>query len=229
MTTIRRRLAFWYTVALGITVVAFGGALYLERGQSSVRELDRRLGLESDLATRWLVESYRVLGSLIGGPTNPSLAPGISAYLEAFRDYLVLADTSHKVVALSGVTRGLTAAELEQLSAPARTLTARRLAGTLDVGGSLGTMRYLATRVDSAGPGIGWLVVATPTEDVAFGPSALLQSMLVIAPIVLLCSAALGWWLAGTSVQPLLGIMDELDAISDGRSLHRRLAVPLSG
>jgi signal transduction histidine kinase len=53
--------------------------------------------------------------------------------------------------------------------------------------------------------------------------------MLVIAPIVLLCSAALGWWLAGTSVQPLLGIMDELDAITDGRSLHRRLAVPLSG
>ncbi|HXS22654.1 MAG TPA: ATP-binding protein [Gemmatimonadales bacterium] len=229
MTTIRRRLAFWYTVALGITVVAFGGALYLERGQSSLRELDRRLSLESDLANRWLVESYRVLGTLAGGPANPSLAPGISAYLEAFRDYLVVADTGHKVVALSGVTRGLSAAELEQLSAPARQLVGQRSAGTLDVGGSLGTVRYLATRVDSAGPGIGWLVVATPTEDVAFGPGALLQSMLVIAPIVLLCSAALGWWLAGTSVQPLLGIMDELKAITDGRSLHRRLAVPLSG
>jgi signal transduction histidine kinase len=90
-------------------------------------------------------------------------------------------------------------------------------------------VRYLATRVDSAGPGIGGLVVATPTEDLVFGPGALLQSMLVIAPIVLLCSAALGWWLAGTSIQPLLGIMDELEAITDGRSLHRRLAVPLSG
>ena len=229
MTTIRRRLAFWYTVALGITVIAFGGALYLERGQSSLRELDRRLGLESDLANRWLVESYRVLGSLVSGQASPSLDPGISAYLEAFRDYLILADTAHQVVALSGVTRSLSAAELEALSGPVRTLRARRANGTLDVGGSLGTVRYLATRVDSAGPRIGWLVVATPTEDVAFGPAALLRSMLVIAPIVLLCSAALGWWLAGTSVQPLLGIMDELKAISDGRSLHRRLAVPLSG
>ena len=53
--------------------------------------------------------------------------------------------------------------------------------------------------------------------------------MLVIAPVVLLCAAALGWWLAGTSVQPLLGIIDEVEAITDGRSLHRRLAVPLSG
>ncbi|HEV8454656.1 MAG TPA: HAMP domain-containing sensor histidine kinase, partial [Gemmatimonadales bacterium] len=33
----------------------------------------------------------------------------------------------------------------------------------------------------------------------------------------------------GTSMRPVEGIMDEVDAISDGRSLHRRLAVPLSG
>ena len=227
MATIRRRLALWYTVALGITLVAFGGALYIERGQSSLRELDRRLSLESDLANRWLVESYRVLGSLVSGAASPSLDPGISAYLEAFRDYLILADTGHKVVALSGITRTLSAADLEALSAPLRTLPGRRAIGTLDLGG-LGTVRYLATTVDSAGPGIGGLLVATPTEDIVFGPAALLQSMLVIAPIVLLCSAALGWWLAGTSVQPLLGIMDELKAITDGRSLHRRLAVPLS-
>jgi two-component system OmpR family sensor kinase len=227
MATIRRRLALWYTVALGITLVAFGGALYIERGQSSLRELDRRLSLESDLANRWLVESYRVLGSLVSGAASPSLDPGISAYLEAFRDYLILADTGHKVVALSGITRTLSAADLEALSAPLRRLPGRRAIGTLDLGG-LGTVRYLATTVDSAGPGIGGLLVATPTEDVVFGPAALLQSMLVIAPIVLLCSAALGWWLAGTSMQPLLGIMDELKAITDGRSLHRRLAVPLS-
>ena len=227
MATIRRRLALWYTVALGITLIAFGGALYLERGQSSLRELDRRLSLEADLANRWLVESYRVLGSLVSGPASPSLDPGISAYLEAFRDYLILADTGHKVVALSGITRTLSAADLEALSAPLRALPGRRASGTLDLGG-LGTVRYLATTVDSAGPGIGGLLVATPTEDIVFGPAALLQSMLVIAPIVLLCSAALGWWLAGTSVEPLLGIMDELKAITDGRSLHRRLAVPLS-
>src|SRR6266508_5863087 len=142
MTTIRRRLAFWYTVALGITVVAFGGALYLERGQSSLRELDRRLGLESDLANRWLVESYRVLGSLVSGQASPSLDPGISAYLEAFRDYFILVDTAHQVVALSGVTRNLSAAELEGLSAPVRTLTGRRAAGTVNVGGARGTVRY---------------------------------------------------------------------------------------
>ena len=229
MTTIRRRLALWYTVALGVTVVAFGAALYFERRQSSLRELDRRLSLEADLANRWLVESYQVLGRLVSQTPSPSLDPGISAYLEAFRDYLVVADTAHNVVALSGVTRTLSAGDLEALSAPLRSLRDRREAGALDLSGPAGSVRYIATRIDSAGPGIGGLLVATPTQDVVYGPAALLQSKLLIAPVVLLCSAALGWWLAGTSMQPLLRIMDELEAISDGRSLHRRLAVPLSG
>jgi signal transduction histidine kinase len=229
MTTIRRRLALWYTVALGITIVAFGAALYLERRQSSLQELDRRLSLESDLATRWLVESYHVLGRLVSPTAGASLDPGISAYLEAFRDYLIVADTAQNLMALSGVTRTLSAGDLEALSAPLRSLDDRRRSGTLDLSGPGGGVRFIVTRVDSAGPGIGALLVATPTQDVVYGPGALLQSMLLIAPIVLLCSAALGWWLAGTSVQPLLGIMDELDAITDGRSLHRRLAVPLSG
>ena len=42
-TTIRRRLTLWYTVALGVTILAFGTLLYLERRSSSVRELDQRL------------------------------------------------------------------------------------------------------------------------------------------------------------------------------------------
>ena len=54
--------------------------------------------------------------------------------------------------------------------------------------------------------------------------------MLLIAPIVLVARGAAwatGW--PALSLRPVQGIMDEVEAISDGRSLHRRLAVPLSG
>ena len=40
---------------------------------------------------------------------------------------------------------------------------------------------------------------------------------------------AIGYFLAGTSLRPLQGMMEELKAITDGRSLHRRLAVPHTG
>lgn len=230
MTTIRRRLTLWYTVALGVTVLAFGTLLYLERRQSSLRELDQRLGLEADLANRWLSESYNVLGRIVTTAGNrPALDPGISAYLEAARDYLVVTDTSGGVLALSEASRTLSADALQRLTAPLDTVRLPKRAGTLDLGPGAGQVRYLAVRVEAAGPETGGLLVATSTGQVAYGPAELLRSMLIIAPIILLAAALVGYWLAGTSLRPVQGIMDEVEAISDGTSLHRRLAVPLSG
>ena len=231
MTTIRRRLTLWYTVALCVTVLAFGSLLYLERRASSVRELDQRLLLEADLAERWLSESYNVLGRIVtttaGG--RPSLDPGISAYLDAARDYLIVADTAGQVLAISDVTRGLDAGDLQALTVAMDSLRTAKRSGTVDLGPPLGTVRYVAVRVQDAGPEVGGVLVATVLAEVAFGPTALLRSMLLIAPMILAGAAVVGYWLAGTSLKPVEGIMDEVEAISDGRSLHRRLAVPISG
>jgi two-component system OmpR family sensor kinase len=60
---------------------------------------------------------------------------------------------------------------------------------------------------------------------VVYGPSALLRSMMVALPVVLLASLLLGYGLA-QSVKPMETMVLELEAISDGRSLHRRLPVP---
>jgi len=230
MTTIRRRLTTWYTVALGVTVVAFGTLLYLERRQSSIRELDRRLGLEADLADRWLSESYKVLGRIVATQgLSRALDPGISAYLEAVRDLLVVADTSGNVLALSEAARSLPAADLERLAARLDSLRMAEASGTIDLAPPVGPVRFYAVRVDNAGPEIGGVLVATSTAQIAFGPAELLKSMLFISPIVLIGAALVGYWLAGTSLRPVQGIMDEVEAISDGRSLHRRLAVPVSG
>ena len=230
MPTIRRRLTLWYTVALAVTVLAFGTALYVERRQASIRELDQRLGLESDLAHRWLSQSYQVLGRIvITSNLNPALDPGISAYLEAARDYLIVADTSGKLLSLSDVTRGLDAFALERLTAPLDTLPLTRHTGELSLGAPVGDVRYLVVPVKNAGPVIGGLLVATPTRQASFGPADLLRSMLFIAPIILIGAVLVGYWLAGTSLRPVQVIMDEVDAISDGTSLHRRLAVPLAG
>ena len=230
MTTIRRRLTVWYTVALAVTVLAFGTALYIERRQASVRELDQRLSLESDLAHRWLTQSYKVLGRIVtNSGLRLSLDPAISAYLEPARDYLVVADTAGQVLALSDVTRSLSAEALQSLTGSLDTLPLTRHGGVLALGPPTGKVRYLVVPVDDAGPGIGGLLVATPTRQASFGPTDLLRSMLLIAPVILVSAGLVGYWLAGSSMRPVEGIMDEVDAISDGRSLHRRLAVPLSG
>ena len=230
MTTIRRRLTIWYTVALAVTVLAFGTALYLERRQSGIKELDHRISLEADLAHRWLGESYKVLGRIVtSSGANAALDPGISAYLESVRDYLIVADTTGQVLALSEFTRTLPADALERLAAPLARPDLRRHIGTLSLGPPADDVRFLAVPVRDAGPAVRGLLVATPTAQAAFGPADLLRSMLLIAPIILVGAGLVGYWLADTSLRPVQTIMDEVEAISDGRSLHRRLAVPLSG
>jgi len=230
MTTIRRRLTLWYTVALAVTVLAFGTALYIERRQSGIKELDQRISLEAELAHRWLTESYKILGRITTNTgANASLDPGISAYLESVRDYLIVADSAGQVLALSEVTRPLPADAVEQLAGQLAKPDLARHTGTLSLGAPNGSVRYLAVPVESAGPGIRGLLVATSTAQAALGPADLLRSMLLIAPIILVSAGLVGYWLAGTSLKPVQTIMDEVEAISDGRSLHRRLPVPLSG
>src|SRR5699024_9311806 len=144
--------------------------------QSALRELDRRLGLEVDLANRWLSESYNVLGRIVTtAGSRPSLDPGISAYLEAVRDYVVVADTSGNVLALSEASRALNADALQRLTAPLDTLRGPKATGSINLGAGAGSLRWVAVRVEAAGPEIGSLMVATPTSEIAFGPAELLR------------------------------------------------------
>ena len=90
-------------------------------------------------------------------------------------------------------------------------------------------MRYVILPVTDAGSEVGALVVAARLSAVAFGPADLLRSMVLVVPLILLASGVLGWFLAGRAMRPVERLIDELEEVTDGRSLHRRLAVPNSG
>ena len=51
----------------------------------------------------------------------------------------------------------------------------------------------------------------------------LVGTMLVIAPLLLLISIGGAYVIAGRALRPIDGIINEVQAITDGRSLHRRL------
>ncbi|MDX2192329.1 MAG: ATP-binding protein [Gemmatimonadales bacterium] len=230
MNTIRRRLTVWYAVALGLAMAAFGLVLYLERRQSTFQELDGRLQLEAQFAARWLVESKRVVGRLTdrapGRP--PALDPGVAAYFENVRDALVLADAQGRVLYASAAARELGFEGIEQLVRLGRAAPASSAVGTV-TGLRGGDHRWAALPLPRLAPEAAILVVAVDTDEVAFGPAALVQSMLAAAPVIVLAALMLGYLIAGRALGPMVGIVDELEAITDGRSLHRRLAVPMTG
>ncbi len=254
MNSIRSRLTLWYTVALGATVLAFGSALYFERRGSSIEELDVRLSLEADFVSQFLSQTYQVIGRLTEpDPRLPIEIPAAQrprqleatprAFLDGVSTFLILTDRLGHLLYMTdttGATRvrpigGLGHAPLVLSEAAVTKLLTfagppiDQRSGTLSGDLVPGPIRYLVRRVDRAGPEVGALVVATSLANITFGPAQLLGSMLVILPVILLGSFAIGYLLAGASLRPLQGMSNELKAITDGRSLHRRLAVPPTG
>ena len=229
MRTIRGRLSFWYTVALTATVVVFGSALYLERRQSSVRELDQRLALEADFARRWLNESYNVLSTLVRPNDPQELQQGVAANFEGVRDLLLVFDRQGRTLYINDPVRQLNFAALERLASLPGPAPAAAAIGTSPLPGGEPPMRYVLLPVDEAGPEVGAVVVAAGLSAVAFGPADLLRSMMLVVPLILLASGVLGWFLAGRAIRPVEQLMDEVQEVTDGRSLHRRVLVPTSG
>lgn len=242
MRTLRGRMTAWFGAALVLALLAFAVSLYLELRKPSEIELDARIELEARLGLRWLQESYRVQGRLVRGrsPDAPadtlgsfpdatrSILPAIAAYFESFGDYVILLDGEGRILFSSEPVRLLGYQVLDQLASqvPADLHAVAPTTLSLPVAG--GGVRYLVMPVHGAGEEIRALLVAAPLTGSSFDPRVLVRAMLTVSPVVIACAMLLSWWLAGNALAPVRGLMDEVDAIKDGRSLHRRLAVPLS-
>jgi signal transduction histidine kinase len=230
MQSIRFRLAVYYSLALTATMVAFGAAVYWERIATAPREAEQRvdatLKSESDFAVRVLTQQALALPKMKPAPTDSGQAviEGVKPYISPMADYVFLADWTGTVVYFSPSAQPLPNATLAAVVA----LTKRRPppfgVDSLTEGTGLPPLRYNLAEVTGV-PGVGAVLVAARVQADTSEVEQIMRSMLLMAPLVLVTSGALGYWLAGRSLQPVEVMIEELGAIQDGTSLNRRLAV----
>ncbi len=226
MSSIRSRLTLWYAIALLASVGAFGTALYFERQRSSLRELDERLRLEGSLAAQYFITFQRQSGRTLAPGQPPTLAiDQVGGYLSAVQDYVVILDPDQvPIYRNAAALRLFSGAALSQLATVAAGAGRGGFhSGEVQIEGN-GALRYAQVPLPGIWSDTASMVVAAPVDAVPFGAGQLLKAMLVIAPVILVGSIGLGYVLADTSLRPLQGMVDEVEAITDGRSLHRRLA-----
>lgn len=228
MSSIRSRLAVGYAVTLLLTLGGFCAAVYYELRKPSISGLDQELASERDLAVQYLTESHRVLGLLVQPSVSPSLEPNIAAGFQGMRNYMLLVDTAGSILYTSDSIAALPFSDLQVLTAlvaPPPVVT-RSISLRLQSGRQV---RATIAPLRTAGPPISSILVAAPIDRGAPDATVFLRSMLLVAPLVVLASIFAGYWLSANALRPVQGIIDELEAITDGRSLHRRLEVPLAG
>ncbi len=238
MPSIGFRLTTSYALALSATMIAFGAAVYWERTASTAREaelqLDGRLVAEVEFTRTALEQVAKRTGTVASGmrilgreaDTSWVLANEVRAYLEGLRDYLWIVDETGYPIFTSSAASGIGGEAVKSVKNVMLRQPLQQAQGTLDLVPGSARFRYYLMPVDSAGPHVRALLLAAQPQPDDRGPQQLLITMIFMAPIILVASAVLGSWLAGRSLQPVDVMIEELRAIQDGRSLHRRLAVP---
>jgi heavy metal sensor kinase len=223
MQSLRARLAVWYAVALAAALSVFAGVIYLVQQSHSLTELDSRVRTETDLIAAMLTSRYRAGEEVVTRDPitgQSALAPDVATLFEEIPGFVMVLPRDGDVLFVSREARALAFPAFSQLSEAIGT------GGPIDLGPTLGMARYFSRPVTGAGPEVAGVVVGISTAGAALGPRRLLTTMLLVAPFVIAASALVGYALVGRTLKPVNHIVDEVEAITDGRSLHRRLAEP---
>jgi heavy metal sensor kinase len=226
--TIRGRLTIWYAMALALTLAVFAAVIYLARRGASFQDLDQRLQSEADLSAGILLESYRARGELVEHDSagKPLLIADVAALLEVVPDFLIITHAEGRVLFASADARALTFNEFEQLQRLAAPV-ADRTGGTVHLLPTNQRIRWLARPLTGVGPQFGSILAGADTRRAELAPADLLSTMVLILPLALVATVVVGSWIARRALQPLDAITTEVREITDGRSLHRRLPVPM--
>jgi heavy metal sensor kinase len=227
--TVRGRLTVWYTTAMGLTLAVFAVVLYLARRSGSFQDLDARLQSEADLTAGILAESYRARGELVEQDSagRPVLISDVAALLEVVPDFLIITHAEGKVLFGSADARALTFNEFEQLRQLLQPPVTGRAAGAVVLVPSGQRIRWLARPLAGAGPQFGGILAGADTRPAELAPADLVSTMLLILPFAFLMTVLVGAWIARRALQPVADIITEVREITDGRTLHRRLPVPM--
>ncbi|MGH7607587.1 MAG: sensor histidine kinase, partial [Gemmatimonadales bacterium] len=231
MPSIRGRLTLWYATALILSVGVFGVALYVGRRGATYQDLDRRIESEADLSAGILAESYRARGVLVEQDTagRPVLIPEVAAVLEVVPDFLLVTSREGRLLFASPDARALTFAEFEQLLAlaappqPPRV----RVAGRYRIQPDGPALHYVVRPVPDVGGQFGAIFAGADTQPAELRLAQLISTIVVAFIIGIVPAVLVGRWIAGRALEPVDRMITEVREITDGRSLHRRLAVPM--
>ena len=232
MASTRAKLTTAYAATLAGSMLAFAATLYVARRASLYRELAQQVATQANLALR-IIREVTQSGDSVTDVPDPLIGPvatmRLGTLLEAVPGYLLVLDANSRTLFASSAVRSLS--EDNRLA-----LTRIAISTALEPGGPalkqvIGNQEVLLVaklETDPSTP-LSRVVAGTTIDGSVVEQRDLFASFLLIAPLVFALSIGAAYVIAGRAFQPVDAIINEVEAITDGRSLHRRLAVEATG
>jgi two-component system, OmpR family, sensor kinase len=235
MASIRAQLTTAYAAALLTTVAVFAAVSYAttqsSQQQAEQQALQQYVANEADLLLRTIEQAQatgEALATYSGRDSNSvTVTPKLRTVLEGVPDYSLVLDAKGRTLYNSFAFRQLDQDDQVRLDSAAIALPADRYPPTVL---ELRSRRILIMARSVPGPGpVTRVVAGSESKDATTAPVVLGSAIFIAAPIIILISIAAAYIIAGRAFRPVDGIINEVEAITDGRSLHRRLALDGSG
>lgn len=231
MSSIRARLTIAWTAAFLGTLAIFSLTLLAVRREILMRELEERVQVEADKVVRAVNLARRTGTEPVVAQYDPLAARSVSlrmsAFLSLLEGYVLVQDSTGYDLYASGPVRMLSASDRDKFSSAARGARGDRTVQPVTM---YADKVLLATRVVPLSDKDNYRVYAAMSAgDISLWPRDLVGTMLILTPFLLALSAPFAYVIAGRAFRPIDRIIDQVEAITDGRSLHRRLAIGAAG
>lgn len=231
MGSIRTRITMAFAGAFIASLGLFALAMLMARRQTAMREVIDRATTEVQ-QVMLLLERRSSLPDAVRIDSDSLIMPGVGnplrRFLEIFDDYVLILDATDYELYSSRRLAALALADRERLTAAARGMSdpgkvARVRLRSDDV---VIAMRVRYVEGESS---IRRVFVAISERPARLAPRDLVATMLLVGPLLIMLSVGWAYLIAGRAFRPLDRMVDQVTAITDGRSLHRRLVIGSAG
>jgi two-component system OmpR family sensor kinase len=228
MLSTRVKLTVAFVAGLIAVTITLFLAVLAARNNAVYHDIAQYAAAQGDLAARIITDAAQAGDPIMGTSDTaliPLLARKISDRLQSVPGYIVVVDTAGRAVYRSTDVLRLQGSDMNTLQTQLADLpnSGEALIFSLD---SLQEKLLFVSHSLSATPGglsrIASGAVATRASTV---PREYLLDALVIVPLIIIAAAIGAFVFLGRTQRQLTEITTEVAAITDGRSLHRRLAL----
>lgn len=221
MASARVRLTLAFVGGVTASALVVTAALWRARSEAIYSDLGRSAIANATLATG-ILNARGGSATLVDSTLGRLLTPGVKRELDVVPGYLMVIDRIGRVLYASLDARLLADADWNALQRGMRDIPDDGPAGVLTLARDRILLVGMPVRDSTAGLA---RVVAGVGVNAAFtAPAQLTVTLLVIVPLLIAAAGWGAWRVLGTTFDEIERITSEVAAITDGRSLHRRLA-----
>jgi two-component system, OmpR family, sensor kinase len=233
MASTRARVTLSYAVVLAATMAAFATALWIARKNRARDDLATEV-LRSTNAIITTIRAAQAAGKVL---TTIDTANVTQPVIRASKDlaeildrpgYFWVLDSQDKLLYASALVRSLPLDDATRLFTTALRLPPDTAGAIVRVRGDSLRLFLVARRDTSVGAPIARVVAALPASIAELPAQLLLGTIIALLPMILLISVGAAYIIAPSVLRPVDQLIREVEAITDGRSLHRRLPADTS-